>query len=102
MIEDETLIALQGPRAHEVLQPLVQFDLSKFPFMHNRQGSIAGIAKCTIVRCGYTGEDGFELSIPSKHVVPFVEELLKHELVAVSRTNLYSFSASRFNDIFHP
>ena len=85
VIDNETLLALQGPKAHEVLQPLVDFDLSKFAFMSNREATVAGIAGCTVTRCGYTGEDGFELSIPTPEVVAFAEKLLQNEHVEVKK-----------------
>lgn len=36
-------------------------------------------ADIRISRCGYTGEDGFEISVPEKVAVPFIEELVKHK-----------------------
>jgi len=57
------LIALQGPAAVEVLQPLTGVELSgidPFSFAH---GEVAG-ARATISRTGYTGEDGFEIFVP--------------------------------------
>jgi aminomethyltransferase len=59
---DETaLLALQGPRAQDVLQPLAKgVDLDAIKFYHCVQGQVAGV-NCLIARTGYTGEDGFEL-----------------------------------------
>jgi len=75
-----SLLALQGPKASAVLQKLVRDDLSKLPFMHGGNMKIQ-IGKdsvdCIVTRCGYTGEDGFEISVPDSHVVPFAETLLK-------------------------
>lgn len=63
VIEDATLMALQGPRAMEALKKLkVKTDLDKMPFMTGRDNiEIAGV-NCRLTRCGYTGEDGFEIS----------------------------------------
>lgn len=62
---DLALLALQGPSAAAVLQRLGA-DLDGFVFMQIRDISIAGIA-CTVTRSGYTGEDGFEISVPAEH-----------------------------------
>lgn len=58
---DETaLLALQGPRAKDVLQPLTRTDLSAVGYYRFACGDVAGVA-AVISRTGYTGEDGFEL-----------------------------------------
>jgi aminomethyltransferase len=54
------LIAVQGPRAEQILQPLSDTRLSDIRYYHFATGRIAG-AQCFISRTGYTGEDGFEL-----------------------------------------
>lgn len=53
-------IALQGPLAERILQPLTQTDLSAIGYYFFAHGEVAGF-KCLISRTGYTGEDGFEL-----------------------------------------
>jgi aminomethyltransferase len=58
--DDWAQIALQGPRAQAILQPLTATDLSKLKTFWFTEGEVSG-AKCTIARTGYTGEDGFEL-----------------------------------------
>ena len=57
------LLALQGPLAAEVLQPLTGVELETIPYYHFATGEIAGVL-ATISRTGYTGEDGFELFVP--------------------------------------
>jgi aminomethyltransferase len=54
------LIALQGPLALEILQPLTEVDLTTVHYYHFAPGEVAGL-HCIISRTGYTGEDGFEL-----------------------------------------
>lgn len=57
-----TQIALQGPRAVEILQPLVNVDLSAIKYYWFAQAEVDGVPGI-IARTGYTGEDGFELYI---------------------------------------
>ncbi len=57
------LIALQGPAAREVLQPLTGVDLASMKYYWFGFGEVAG-ARVTISRTGYTGEDGFEVFVP--------------------------------------
>jgi glycine cleavage system T protein (aminomethyltransferase) len=54
------LLAVQGPRAEALLQPLSSVPLSRIAHYHFTTGQVAG-AQCFISRTGYTGEDGFEL-----------------------------------------
>jgi aminomethyltransferase len=54
------LLALQGPEAQAILQPLAEVDLSTIRYYHCTPGMVDGI-NCIISRTGYTGEDGFEL-----------------------------------------
>jgi aminomethyltransferase len=61
-VSDETaLLALQGPQAARILQPLTDVDLSGIKYYHFAQGTVAGIQNVVVSRTGYTGEDGFEL-----------------------------------------
>jgi len=60
-----SLIAVQGPKAVQILQAGTGVDLSQVFFMEGRKLSLFGIENIRLTRCGYTGEDGFELSIPS-------------------------------------
>ncbi len=60
-----TQLAIQGPRAQETLQKLTNADLSKVKFYWFTWGTVCGLANTLIARTGYTGEDGFEIYIPS-------------------------------------
>ena len=60
------LLAVQGPRAQALLQPLVNTDLEAIKYYWFVQGQVAGVG-ATISRTGYTGEDGFELYFPADH-----------------------------------
>jgi aminomethyltransferase len=60
-ISDRTgLLALQGPRAQEILQPLTATALPTIPSYHFVSATVVGVATL-LSRTGYTGEDGFEL-----------------------------------------
>lgn len=62
--EDYALLALQGPKAFEILAALgADSALAQLPSFHFTDSVIAG-AKCTVARTGYTGEDGVELFVP--------------------------------------
>ena len=58
--DDMGLLALQGPEAAKILQPLTKTDLSAIGYYHFAEGEVAGMPMI-ISRTGYTGEDGFEL-----------------------------------------
>jgi aminomethyltransferase len=74
-ISDEVgLIALQGPRAEEVLRQHSDAPLSTIAYYHFGVGKVAG-AQCFISRTGYTGEDGFELYCRERDTVTVWEAL---------------------------
>ena len=76
-LEDYGLLALQGPAAAKVLQHLVQEDLSKVKFMHAFYTKIQKInSEVLVTRCGYTGEDGFEITVVPDKAVALAELLL--------------------------
>ncbi|CAH0549248.1 unnamed protein product [Brassicogethes aeneus] len=80
---ETSLLALQGPKAAENLQKIVDCDLSQLYFMNTTSATVANV-NCRVTRCGYTGEDGFEISIPSEKSVEIAEELLKNEDVKLA------------------
>lgn len=57
------LLALQGPAAREVLQPLTSVSLAELKYYWFASGEVAGV-RATVSRTGYTGEDGFEIFVP--------------------------------------
>jgi aminomethyltransferase len=57
-----SLVAIQGPRAAEVLAPLTNVDLGALKYYAIAEGTVAGIPGL-VARTGYTGEDGFEVFI---------------------------------------
>jgi aminomethyltransferase len=74
-----SLLALQGPKAEAVLTAL-DGRASNIAFMHSERLSLAGI-DAHVSRSGYTGEDGFEMSVRSEDVGKIWQLLLAHEAV---------------------
>ncbi|HXU14487.1 MAG TPA: glycine cleavage system aminomethyltransferase GcvT [Terriglobales bacterium] len=65
-LSDEfTQVAIQGPRGVDVLQKLTDADLSAVKFYWVTRATVCGLKNILIARTGYTGEDGFEIYIPS-------------------------------------
>lgn len=60
-----TQLALQGPRAVNVLQKLTSVQIAKLPNYWFSRGRVCGIDDVLIARTGYTGEDGFEIYLPA-------------------------------------
>ena len=60
-----TQLAIQGPRAIDVLRKLTKADLSSIKNYWFTYGTVCGLPNTMIARTGYTGEDGFEIYIPS-------------------------------------
>lgn len=73
-VTDRALLALQGPKAEEVLTRFAP-DAPSLEFMHARVIEVAGIP-CYVSRSGYTGEDGFEISLPEKDAMALTRKLL--------------------------
>ena len=72
--EDLAQLALQGPKAVDVLSGLAPM-VADLSFMNFGEFSIDGV-DCSVSRSGYTGEDGFELVAPSIDIVRLAEKLL--------------------------
>ena len=64
-----TQIAIQGPKAAGVLQKLTRIDLATIKFYWLRRGALSGLDDILVARTGYTGEDGFEIYIPSDQAI---------------------------------
>jgi len=77
VLEDYSLIAVQGPLMAHVLQPLMDYvDFKKLPFMTSTLTNLSEFGICRVTRCGYTGEDGVEISVPSKTAQELAECIL--------------------------
>jgi aminomethyltransferase len=69
------LLAVQGPRAIDVLTPLTDVDLAGLRYYAIAEGSVAGIP-ALVARTGYTGEDGFEVFVETGRTVELWDALL--------------------------
>ncbi|KAH7670968.1 aminomethyltransferase protein [Dioscorea alata] len=85
--DERSLLALQGPLAAPVLQHLTKDDLSKIYFGEFRKLDING-SHCFLTRTGYTGEDGFEISVPSENAVDLAKAILEKSEGKVRLTGL--------------
>jgi aminomethyltransferase len=71
---DHALLALQGPKAVEALARL-NGGIAALTFMSGGTFALAG-TDCFVTRSGYTGEDGFEISVPATHAIALARTLL--------------------------
>jgi aminomethyltransferase len=82
MRADHALVALQGPRAEAALAQLAP-QVRATRFMDARPVDIMGTT-CLVGRSGYTGEDGFEISVAAARAEAFCEALLRDDSVAMA------------------
>lgn len=67
-ISDQTsLIAVQGPKALQTLQPLTGIDLGRIKYYNFAKGKFAGFDNVIVSATGYTGAGGFEIYVDNKH-----------------------------------
>ena len=78
-MKEQALLALQGPRSAEVLETLVP-GVSDLGFMEGRAFHALG-RPLWISRSGYTGEDGFEISVPASAAAELSDAMIANELV---------------------
>mmetsp|Transcript_32902 Transcript_32902/g.79987 ORF Transcript_32902/g.79987 Transcript_32902/m.79987 type:complete len:426 (+) Transcript_32902:192-1469(+) len=73
------LLAIQGPGAADAVAKLLPagFDLTNMAFMTGADTTLDGVEGCRITRCGYTGEDGFEIAMPAENAVAIASKLLE-------------------------
>lgn len=70
------LLALQGPRAAEVLSKITDVKVDQIPFYYFATGSVAGVDDIIISATGYTGSGGFELYIKNQDAVKIWNEIM--------------------------
>ncbi len=73
-LDTKALLALQGPKAADVLAQLAP-DAAKLVFMTGKSMDLNGI-ECYVTRSGYTGEDGYEISVPAADCEQLAKTLL--------------------------
>jgi aminomethyltransferase len=79
--DEFALLAIQGPTATSILQTLTDVDLSALPYYSIGTGNVSGVSSY-LCRTGYTGEDGFEISVPQAAASPLAQALLAQDEVA--------------------
>jgi aminomethyltransferase len=79
-ILDKSLLAVQGPKSEQILSKLLSTDLSTQKYMSLQELDYLG-ENIFISRLGYTGEDGFEISISNKQITKLWNDLLLNEQV---------------------
>ena len=80
LLDDRALLALQGPAAVTVLAAMAP-EVADLGFMESREMMLSGLP-FRVSRLGYTGEDGFEISVHADHAQKLARTLLAHEQVA--------------------
>ena len=78
-MKEQALLALQGPKAAEVLESIIP-GVADLSFMQGGPFEWRG-QKLWISRSGYTGEDGFEISVPASAAAELADAVTAHELV---------------------
>lgn len=94
-LDNRGLVAVQGPEMAKVLQEGTDIDLSKLTFMKTTVGKVFGIDGCRVTRCGYTGEDGVEISVDPTKAEQLVERLLASQAGSVKLAGLGARDALR-------
>ena len=74
--DDRALIAIQGPEAEAVIAGILP-DAVPLTFMTFREIKTTAFGNVVATRCGYTGEDGFEILVPAEHGEAFASRLLE-------------------------
>lgn len=88
-------LAVQGPKAQEIVQKLVDIDLSEIKFFWFKEIKVAGI-DCIVSRTGYTGEDGFEIYLANDDASHVWEEVIKAGGDDICPTGLGARDSLRF------
>ncbi|MEW5717310.1 MAG: glycine cleavage system aminomethyltransferase GcvT [Chloroflexota bacterium] len=88
------LLALQGPRARDILAPLTSANLGALSYMNSVETTLADIPRALISRTGYTGELGYELIIAAEHAHELWDALIaagqKYGMVLVGQKAAFS------------
>lgn len=82
LIDDRALIAIQGPKSSNILKEFFN-EIDNMPFMTGDWFTYDN-EQFFVSRCGYTGEDGYEVSIKDRYAEEFISKLLKFEDVKLA------------------
>ncbi|TMA26768.1 MAG: glycine cleavage system aminomethyltransferase GcvT [Deltaproteobacteria bacterium] len=75
--DDWAQLAVQGPRAPELVDSLCQPKVIDLGYYHFREATVAGVRGCIVARTGYTGEDGFEIFSPPDKARPLWDAVVE-------------------------
>jgi len=75
--ERTSLLAVQGPKAAETLQPLTDIALADMPYYTFKKGKFAGVDNVLVSATGYTGSGGFEIYFENSHASHIWNEIFK-------------------------
>lgn len=99
--EQWAVIAVQGPQARAVIEPLVggvELDDASFPHMRMREGTICGVP-CRLFRVSFTGEAGYEINVPADHGAAVWEAIHKageaYDIVAYGTEAMHVLRAEK-------
>ncbi|KAJ1363213.1 hypothetical protein KIN20_023029 [Parelaphostrongylus tenuis] len=95
VLDGQGLIAVQGPEMVKIIQPETDIDLRKLTFMRTTVGKVFGIENCRVTRCGYTGEDGVEISVKPSDAATLTERMLQSKNGEVKLAGLGARDALR-------
>ncbi len=76
--DDTSLIAIQGPKATEILQKLTDVNLSEIPYYNFTVGAVNGVENVIISNTGYTGSGGFEIYFPNESAEQLWDAILEN------------------------
>lgn len=77
-MENRALIAVQGPWAERVVHEVLEVETGDLPYMHMMETQMRDGTPIFLSRLGYTGEDGFEISVPNEEAPALWEALASH------------------------
>jgi len=98
--EQWAVMAINGPKARDLLQELTDIDLSKdaFPFMTMREGKVAGVP-ARVYRISFTGELSYEINVPARYGKHLIESLAqageKYDLVPYGTEAMHVLRAEK-------
>ena len=85
-IEDRSLIAIQGPKTTQLIEKhFPSTDFSKFLFMQHRHIKMDKLNEVmTLSRSGYTGEDGYEISVSNDNILKFMDTVMQDKEITMA------------------